>query len=56
LERQDGVVWTGLLWLRNSVMSLWVPWNATKLSSGFTSGVPSSSFPLHLVSYGILTD
>jgi hypothetical protein len=25
LERQDGVVWTGLLWLRNSVMSLWVP-------------------------------
>jgi hypothetical protein len=35
----------------NSVLNLWVPINAGKLSSGLTSSGPSSSAQLHRVSY-----
>jgi hypothetical protein len=34
--------------LVNSVLNLWVPWNAGKLSSGL-----SSSAQLHIVSYNL---
>jgi hypothetical protein len=36
--------------LVNSVLNLWVQWNAGKLSSGVTSSVLSSSAQLHGVS------
>jgi hypothetical protein len=39
--------WGGLV---NSVLNLWVPWNAGKLSSGLTSRGLSSSAQLHRVS------
>jgi hypothetical protein len=51
------VVWIGLAqdrnrwWaLVNSVLNLWVPWNAGKLSSGLTSSDLSSSSQLHRLS------
>jgi hypothetical protein len=52
-----GVDWIGLAqdrnrWraLVNAVMNLWVPLNAGKLSSGFTTGGLSSSAQLHRIS------
>jgi hypothetical protein len=54
------MVWTGLVWLRigtskralvNAVMNLRVPYNARKLSSGFTTGGFSSSAQLHRTSF-----
>jgi hypothetical protein len=33
----------------NSVLNLWVPWNAGKLSSGLPSSGLSSSVQLHIV-------
>jgi hypothetical protein len=56
LERWDGVMCTGLVWLRIGTGGelLWirywtfgVPWNTGKLSSGLTSGGFSSSAQLH---------
>jgi hypothetical protein len=37
--------------LVNSVLNLWVPWNAENLSSGLASSGLSSSAQLHRVSY-----
>jgi hypothetical protein len=57
-----GMMWTGLVWLRigtggellwYSVLSLRVPWNAGKLSSGCTTGGLSSSAQLHGVIIGL---
>jgi hypothetical protein len=36
--------------LVNSVLNLRVPWNAGKLSRGFTTGSLSSSVQLHIIS------
>jgi hypothetical protein len=36
--------------LVNSVLNLWVPWSAAKLSSGLTSSGLSGSSQLHIVS------
>jgi hypothetical protein len=53
LERWDGMMWTGLVWLRmwralvNLVLNLGVPQNAGKLSSGLTAGGLTSSAQLN---------
>jgi hypothetical protein len=44
---QDRDKWRALV---NSVFNLWVPWNAGKLSNGYTTGGLSSSAQLHIVS------
>jgi hypothetical protein len=41
--------------LENSVLKLWVPWNAGKLSSGLTTGRLSSSAQLLIVSYAVMS-
>jgi hypothetical protein len=52
LDRQDGVVWTGLAQGRplvNAVMNLRASQNAGKLSNGYTTGGPLSNVELHAV-------
>jgi hypothetical protein len=44
---QDRNRWRAVV---NSVLNLWIPWNAGKLSSGLTSSGLSSSAQLHRVS------
>jgi hypothetical protein len=48
---QDSNRWRALV---KSVLNLWVPWNAGKLSSGLTSGGLSSNARLYRVSYPVI--